>query len=159
MNVRKEGPIGHGGAGRVLVEILVIPPRRHPGCEERFYLGGQVQRVLANRVVEGFNPESIAHGQQQLVRFVPEHKGEFPAQVSDAMRAELFVEVQGDLAIRARAEAVTALFQLTTLALDVIKLAVHDAADALILVRDGLVAGRQVDDAQPSMAEPDALVG
>ena len=74
------------------------------------------------------------------------------------MRPEVFVEVQRDLAVRTRAETVAALFQFATLALEVVELAVHDDAEAFVLVGDGLVAGRQVDDTQTRVAKADAMV-
>src|SRR5215472_16061217 len=74
------------------------------------------------------------------------------------MRAEVLVEVQCDLAVGASAEVMTALFQFTTLPFEVVKLAVYDNANAFVLARYGLVAGRQVDDTQPRMAETHTLV-
>ena len=49
--------------------------------------------------------------------------------------------------------------QLASLALEVIKLAVDNDMNPFVLVRDQLIAGREVNDAQPRMAETDALIG
>ena len=49
--------------------------------------------------------------------------------------------------------------QLASLALEVIKLAVDNDMNPLILVRDRLIAGREVNDTQPRMTETDALIG
>jgi hypothetical protein len=48
--------------------------------------------------------------------------------------------------------------QLATLALEVIELAVDNDVNPFVLVRDRLIAGREVNDAQPRMTETDALI-
>ena len=50
-----------------------------------------------------------------------------------------------------------ALFQLASLALEIIKLAVDNEVNPFVLVRDWLIASREVNDAQPRMTETDAL--
>jgi len=49
--------------------------------------------------------------------------------------------------------------QLASLALEVIKLAVDNDMNPFVLIRDRLIAGREVNDAQPSMTETKALIG
>jgi hypothetical protein len=49
--------------------------------------------------------------------------------------------------------------QFASLALEVIELAVCNDMNLFVLVRDRLIAGREVNDAQPRMAETDALIG
>jgi hypothetical protein len=53
---------------------------------------------------------------------------------------------------------VAALLEFAALPLEVIKFAINDDADALVFVRDRLIARRQIDDAQPRVPEPGALV-
>jgi hypothetical protein len=48
--------------------------------------------------------------------------------------------------------------QLASLAVEAIKLAIDSDMDPLVLVSDRLIAGHQVNDAQPYMTETDALV-
>ena len=49
--------------------------------------------------------------------------------------------------------------QLASLALEVVKLAIDNDMDPFVLVRDRLIAGHEVNDAQPRMAETHALIG
>ncbi len=49
--------------------------------------------------------------------------------------------------------------QLSPLALEVIKLAIDNDMNPLVLVCDRLVAGREVNDTQPRMTETDAPIG
>jgi hypothetical protein len=49
--------------------------------------------------------------------------------------------------------------QLASLALEVVKLAVDDGMNPFVLVRDRLIAGREVDDAEPRMPKTNALIG
>jgi hypothetical protein len=61
--------------------------------------------------------------------------------------------MQRNLTVRARPEQMSALLQLASLPLEVIKLAVDNDMNPVVLVRDRLIAGREVNDAQPRMAE------
>ena len=74
------------------------------------------------------------------------------------MCAEFLVKVQRDLTVRARPEQMPAPLQVASLALEVIELAVDNDMKPFILVRDRLIAGRKVNDAQPRMTETDALI-
>src|SRR5262249_50886249 len=67
-------------------------------------------------------------------------------------------EVQGDLAVGAGAEAVPPGFEVALGALEVVDLAVDDDPHRLVLAGDRLLAGRQVDDAEPGVAQPGAPV-
>ena len=49
--------------------------------------------------------------------------------------------------------------QLASLALEVIELAVDNDMNPFVLVRDRLIAGREVNDAQPRVTETYAVIG
>src|SRR5260370_20577297 len=74
------------------------------------------------------------------------------------MRAKLLIHVQGDLAIRTRSKVMSAILQLAPLPFKIIELPVNDDVNALILVSNRLIAGRQVDNTQPRVAQPNALI-
>ena len=141
-----------------LEERGAVPAGGHAGGEQRLDLGGQVQRTAVMRVVEGLDAEAIAGGEERVVGAVPEHEGELAAQLVQAGRAEVLVEVQGDLAVGAGAEAVASALEVALHALEVVELAVDDDPQALVLAGDRLIAGGQVDDAEPGMAQPDPPV-
>src|SRR5262249_30869148 len=88
--------------------------------------------------------------------FVPQHEGIFAAQAMHELGAEVLVEMQRDLAVGARAKAVAALLQFALDAFIIVELAIDDDPGALVFVGDGLIAGHQIDDAEPRMAEADA---
>jgi hypothetical protein len=128
-------------AVHLLVDALVIPLCRHARREECLRLRGEVQGVTPARVVEGLDPEAITRGEEQAVRLVPEHEGELAAQVSQAVRALLLVEMEDDLAVRARPQPMATIGERALVALVVVELAVHDDVERLVLVGDRLVAG------------------
>jgi hypothetical protein len=47
----------------MLIEILVVPARRHSGGEKGLDFGGQIKRVVGDGVVERFDPETVAGGE------------------------------------------------------------------------------------------------
>jgi hypothetical protein len=74
------------------------------------------------------------------------------------MHAEVLVEVECNLTVRACTESMTALSQFIALPLEVVELAVYDNTNAFVLVRYGLVAGREVYDTQAGVAKAHTLV-
>ncbi|HEU4648028.1 MAG TPA: hypothetical protein VFS33_03135 [Gemmatimonadales bacterium] len=90
---------------------------------------------------------------------VPQHEGKFAAQPVQAVRAKILVEVEGNLAVGSGAEMVPLLLQLALNRLEAIELAVHDELHAIVLARDWLLAGGEVDDSQARVAEADLAVG
>src|SRR5215218_3066302 len=67
--------------------------------------------------------------------------------------------MQRDLGVGARLEAVPVALELGANALEVVELAVVNEVELGVFVRDRLVAGREVDDAQPGVAESRAGTG
>jgi hypothetical protein len=76
-----------------------------------------------------------------------------------ALGAVVFIQMQRDLAVGLRAEAMPARLQLGADALEVVEFAVHDDVDRPIFVGDRLVAGGEIDDREPGVAECGATVG
>src|SRR5215471_3902861 len=100
-----------------------------------------------HRVIERFDPKTVSHRKQTPVSIVPYHKREFTAQVFHTMRSQILVQVQRYLAIRSRPKPVTAPFQLSTLPLKIVELAVYNDAHASVFVGDRLIPGSQIDNA------------
>jgi hypothetical protein len=76
-----------------------------------------------------------------------------------ALRAEILIQVQGDLAVRPGAKAVTALFEFLADGFVAVEFAIDDYPRARILACERLISRGQVDDAEPGMPEGDAPVG
>src|SRR5262249_16508105 len=75
-----------------------------------------------------------------------------------ALCPEFLVQVERDLAVRARPQSMAVPFEVALEALVVVELAVGHDAQLLVLAGNRLVTGRQVDDAEPRMSETDAAV-
>ena len=118
-----------------------------------------MQCALVLRVEEGLHAEAVARGEQALVAGVPDDEGELAAQAVEALGAEVLVQVEGDLTVGLRAEAVAARLELRAQPLEVIELAVVHDHQRAVLVGDRLVARREVDDGEAGMAEPKTSVG
>ena len=71
----------------------------------------------------------------------------------------IFIEMQSDLAVRSGAETVPRFFQFALDRFVVVEFAVDDDAGASVLARDRLIAGGQVDDAEPGVPESNPPVG
>jgi len=105
-------------------------------------------------IEERLHAIAIARREQLVRPVIPDRERVFAAQSVHALRAEVLVEVQCDLAVRARAQAMCARrLELRLHSLVVVELAVGDDPHASILAGDGLIAGREVDDAEARVAE------
>src|SRR4029450_2664101 len=67
--------------------------------------------------------------------------------------------MQRDLAVRSRSQAVPASLEFVLDCLEIVELAVDDDPRPLVFAGDGLIAGREIDDAQPRMAKGHSPVG
>src|SRR5262249_53781589 len=83
---------------------------------------------------------------------------ELAAQVVEEAEAVLLVEVDGDLAVAAGAEAVTAEAEVAAEALVIVELAVDGGDDLPVLAGDGLRAAGGVEDGQADVGEADPAV-
>src|SRR5262249_50787584 len=135
-----------------------VPARRDARGEQRLHLGGEVKDTVTLRIIERFDPESVARGEERLIGLVPEHERELAAQLVQALRPELLVEAQGDFAVRSGAQPVALLLELALDALVVVELAIDHDVQALVLIGDRLITGDQVNDAEARVPEPDAAM-
>jgi hypothetical protein len=107
----------------------------------------------------GHAAEAIAAGKHHPVRRIPKHKREFAAQAMQALRAEVFIEMQCDFAVRPGAQAMARLLEFLLDCFVAIEFAVDDNPALFVFACDWLITGRKIDDAETSMPEGDALIG
>jgi hypothetical protein len=139
-------------------DALVVPAGRHAGGEQGLRLRREVQGVLVPGVKERLDAEAIPCREDRPAVLVPQHEGELAAEMVQALRAEVLVEMQGDLAVGPGAQVMPARFELALDRFIAVELAVHHDPRPAVFTGDRLVAGGQVDDAQPGVAEPDHAI-
>src|ERR1044071_430922 len=90
-----------------MIDGLRIPLRRDSSRKERLDLRCQVESVLVEGVKQRLNAETIAGSKNCFGGLIPNYKSEFTAQTVQALRAEVLVKMEGNLAIRSSAQTVT----------------------------------------------------
>src|SRR6202021_140294 len=103
--------------------------------------------------------EAGARGKHGAMGLIPENKGKPAAQPIERCGAEILIEVESDFAIGARAQAVTGAFEFLLNGFVAVELAIDSDVDALIFAGDGLIAGCEIDDAEPRVTHGNAAVG
>src|SRR5205823_322119 len=98
-------------------------------------------------VIKRFDAETIARREQHLVSLIPQREREFAPQMLQAMRPQILIQVQRDLAIRTRPKPMAALFQFAPLPLEIIEFAINDDAIPFVFARDGLMTPVKINDA------------
>ena len=121
--------------------------------DQRSELGGKDDLIWQDRVVEGFDPETVAGEHQRAGRRVPDREGEHALQVIKRSEATVLVPVYDHFGIRACRERMAARGEVCPELAVVVDLAVEDDPDAPPFARHRLVAGREIDDLEPSHGE------
>ena len=142
-----------------VIDGLGIPARRHSGGKQRLHFRCEIERLVVEGVEQRLDAETVARGEDGAVGFIPKHKGELAAQSMQALRAEIFIEMQGDLAVRSRAQAVARLFEFALDCFVAVEFAIDDDPGLFVLACDRLISRREIDDAEPGMAKSNAAVG
>jgi len=126
--------------------------------KERPHLGAEHKPPVALGEIEGLLPHPVSGGKEGLPFGVPEHKGEHPVEMGQAVFAVLLVGVNDHLGIGTAREPMTpSLEDLGQLA-EVVDFAIEDDAERAALVGDRLLAGGEIDDLQPAVAESNGSV-
>src|SRR5204862_6178711 len=126
-----EGPailVGDRHEAVRLMERCGVPAGRHPRREQRLRLRGEDDGPVTDRVEERLDPEAITRREERLVRLVPERERELTAQMMEALRAAILVQMQRDLAVRTRAQPVTTRIEHALDAPGIGELSTHDEA-------------------------------
>src|SRR5258708_23933069 len=97
--------------GERLVDTLLIPPRPNTSRKKCLHLRSNIERVVVPRVEQRLDAEAIASGKQRLLLLIPDHEGKPAAKLMQALRPQLFVKVQSNLAVRAGAQTMPARLQ------------------------------------------------
>ena len=78
-----------------------------PAGEQALDLGGEQERAVMLRVVEGFLPQAVPRQHQPSPALIPEREGPHAVQMLLAVRAPLFIGAQNHLGVRLGGEDVT----------------------------------------------------
>src|SRR5581483_10728192 len=95
-----------------LRDRIGIPTRGNTRGEQRLHFGREIQRLIAKRIEQRLDAEAIARREQRAMLVIPNDERELAAQPMQALRAEILIEMKRDLAVRARAQFMSRLFQL-----------------------------------------------
>ncbi len=145
--------------GEALVERQRIELGLQAGIEEeRFDFGGENQHAVVDRVVERPHTHAVARHHQALAAPIPDGVGEIAVERLHARGPVLRIGVQDGFGVAAGAELPAARDQLGR-QLDVVEdLAVERDPDIAVGRGERLLAAREVDDREASVAERRALV-
>ncbi len=122
--------------------------------QQRLQLGAKDKGAIRQqRVIQRLDGKPVARQKKRFAVAIPEGKGEHATKALNAIFAPGFPGVHDDFGIAAGMKNVAKRLQLGDQLLVIVDFAVEHHANALILVVQRLLAGRQVDDRQPAMAQ------
>jgi hypothetical protein len=105
------------------------------------------------RVVKRLLPETIAREQKLAAPGIPDGERKHPEETRYASLASIFVEMNRHFGIAVRAKPVTARDEVLPQLAIIVDLAIQNHRDGFIFVRDGLMTGVKVNDAQAAYTE------
>ena len=124
--------------------------------QQGLQLRGEEQHAAgAVSVKERLLAQPIASQQELPPAVIPHGEGEHAAQVVEEPGALLLVEVHDHLCVRPRPKAVPPALELGAQFDEVVDLAVQDNPYRAVFIRDGLLAGREIDDRQTPARQAD----
>src|SRR5215475_4472070 len=113
---------------------------------------------MGKPVVEWLDSEAVASKEERLFPVIPDCEREHSAQMLNAVRAIFFVQVNYCFGVTVSRVAMPASLQILSQLQVVVNLAVEDDRERMIFVTDGLVAGREVDDAEAAHPQSDRAI-
>jgi hypothetical protein len=135
------------------VDLLAQAAMGHQALQ----LGAEQQpAVLGQRVVQRLHAQAVAGHEKAVAAAVVNHEGEHAAQVVHAILAPVLPGAHDGFGIALGAEHVAVAAQFVHQLQVVVDLAVEHQRHRLVVVEDGLLAGRDVDDRQAAVAETHA---
>ena len=142
--------------GEIGVERLGAPVTWHRRVDQqRLDLRPEHEAVVEQGIVQGLDAYAIAREDQPALPRVPDCEGEHPAQPIHEVDAPLLVPVDEHFGVAGRSEAVSVRLELLAHLGEVVDLAVEDRPYGAVFIRERLVAGGKIDDAQAPMPQPD----
>ena len=125
-----------------MIDELGVPASRHSGSKQRFHLRREIKRSFVLGIKQGLDAKAVTRGKNGPVPLIPDDKRELAPQPVQALNAEIFVEMQGDLAVRARAQSMAGLLEFALDRLVSVEFAIDDDAGLAVLAGDRLLPGR-----------------
>ena len=119
--------------------------RRAGILQQGLELAGEEESVRFEAVEQRLLAEAVASEKQLFSPVVPDGQREHAAEVSDAVGTVLLVKVDDGLGVAMRAEAMAAGFEVRPQLAVVVDFAVEGNPDRLVLVRQRLSPGGEVD--------------
>ena len=153
----KRDPLVGAGVERV-VDAPRVPRSRDAGGKQSLGLGREEQAAFLLGVEEGLQPEPVARREEDTALFIPNNHCKLAAQLRQTRGAQVLVQVERDLAVRAGAEAVALRLERRPDAFVVVELAVDDDVEAPVLAGDRLVPLR-IGDREEVVSQPGASGG
>src|SRR4029077_6069742 len=120
-------------------------------------LGAEDDAFGVRRVEQGFFANAVACEQELSFLRIPKGDGKHSPEPAKTVLAEFFVQVNDRLGIRVRRKVMAAALQFTPQFGVVVDFAVQHDPEPAILVRNGLMAAGQVDDAESPEPEANAF--
>src|SRR5882724_5226800 len=126
--------------------------------QHRFDLRPKQKTAFADRIMKGLFAETVPCDQQALLTLVPDREGEHSAQAVHTIGSIFFVKVNDDLGVSIGVKAMAAGLEARSQFGKVVDLSIKNDPDRAIFIVDWLLAGRKIDDAQPTHAQAGAAM-
>src|SRR5665213_2955671 len=89
-----------------VIDALFIPARGHAGGEQGLDLRCEIKRVAVPGIEQRLDAEPVPRSEDPSPVLVPQRQCKLTTQMLQTLRAEIFIQVQRNLAVRARAQPV-----------------------------------------------------
>ncbi len=109
-------------------------------------------------IMQRFHAEMVANQQQLVVVFIEQSKSKNAIEFVHKCGSFFFIKMYQHFRIAGSVELMSLLKQISFQFFIIIQLAIEDDADAFVFIKDGLIAGTQVDDGKAAMTKTEILI-
>jgi hypothetical protein len=121
-------------------------------------LGSEYEVAARGRIKQWGDSELVPCTEQAIAHAVKQHESELTIYSAEKVIAQLLIEMDQDFNIGLRAKAVSLCNHFISELAMIEDLAVTNQKDGLILIRQRLVASKQVNDTQPPETESNTII-
>jgi hypothetical protein len=150
--------IGDEGELEIQFQRVGIDVQRYASGAQAFQLAAKEQAFRQGCIIERLFAEAVAHQQQAAVAGIPDSVGEHAPQLGYAGYPFLLVQVDECFGVTVGFELMALADQVLAESLVVVDLTIEDHPDRAVFIRNGLMAGMEIDNAETAHADSAAAI-
>ncbi len=126
--------------------------------QHRAQFGAETHGAVIDTKIDELDARRVTGNHQALASIIPDGETEHPVESIQYLGAPLFIAVNDDLGIRARAKDVSERLELASKLVEIVDLTVENDPDRFLLIRHRLMSACNIDNRKAAKSEPNRAI-